>query len=67
MFAHLKFMNIGVNFINVKRMPFLYEHHFGSFFYVHVTRKKAAEMTFMQKMRTFNNDEIDSWLVKLSP
>jgi len=26
---------------------------------VHVTRKKAAKMTFVQKTRTFNVDEID--------
>jgi len=28
----------GVNFINVIRMNFLFKHHFGSFFYVLVTR-----------------------------
>ncbi len=31
---------------------------FGSFYYVHVTRK-AAKMTFVRKTRTFNVDEID--------
>jgi len=31
---------------------FLYEHRFGSFFQVHVTRKKAAKMTFVRKIRT---------------
>ncbi len=30
----------GVNFINILHTSFLYEHHFGSFFYVHVTREK---------------------------
>jgi len=32
---------------------------FGSFYYVHVTRK-AAEMTFVRKMRAFFVDEIDT-------
>jgi len=32
-----------------------------SFFYVHVTRKKTAKMTFVWKIRTFNVDEIDTW------
>jgi hypothetical protein len=30
---------------------------FGSFYYVHV----AGEMTFVQKTRAFNVDEIDTW------
>jgi len=29
-----------VNFINIKRTIFLYKRRFGSFYYVHVTRKK---------------------------
>jgi len=33
-------LTLGVNFINVKRTNFSYEHRFGSFYYVHVTRKK---------------------------
>jgi len=37
-------------FINILRTNFSYECHFGSFFYVHVTRK-AAETTFIQKTR----------------
>jgi len=46
-----------VNFINVLNSSFLYKHHFGSFFYVHVTReklpkrrsyKKCAQKTFMK-------------------
>ncbi len=41
-----------VNFINTKRTNFLYELHFGSFYYVHVTRKKAAETKFIRKIRT---------------
>jgi len=48
----------GVNFINIKCTPFLYERHLGSFFYVHGTRKKAAEMTLIRKKRTFNDDKI---------
>ncbi len=34
---------------------------FGSFYYVHVTRKKAAEMTFVRKMLAFYVDEIDTY------
>ncbi len=49
-----------VNFINIIHTNFSYERHFGSFFYIHVTRKKAAETTFIQKIRTFIVDEIDT-------
>jgi len=49
----------GVNFINVKHTPFSHERHFGSFFYAHISRKKATKMTFVQKTRAFNIDEID--------
>ncbi len=38
---------------------FSYEHRLGSFFYVRTYVKKAAEMTFVQKTRAFNVDEID--------
>jgi len=44
----------GVNFINVKRTNFSYEHRFGSFYYVHVTH-------VTRKIRAFNVDEIDGW------
>jgi len=47
------------HFINVKHTNLLYERRFGSFYYVHVTRKKADETTFVRKLRTFNVDEID--------
>ncbi len=53
------FFSPGVNFINILRTNFSYKRRFGSFYYVHVTRKKAAEMTFVQKTRSFNVDEID--------
>jgi len=33
----------GVNFINILRTNFSYEYHFGSFFYVHVTREKLLK------------------------
>ncbi len=33
-----------------------------AFFYIQVTRKKAAEMTFVRKIRAFNVHEIDTWL-----
>jgi hypothetical protein len=39
----------AVNFINIIQACFSYECPFGSFYYVHVTRKKAAEKTFVQK------------------
>ncbi len=55
--ASAKIMCPGVNFINVKRANFLYECHF---FYVHVTRKSCRNVTFVQKIRTFNVDEIDT-------
>ncbi len=57
----------GVNFINIKRTNFLYEYHFGSFYYVHVTALKAAETTFVWKIRTFNVDEIDTWPLAIFP
>jgi len=49
----------GANCINVKRMTFSYKCRFGSFYYVHVTRKKAAEMKFVRKICAYNIDEID--------
>jgi len=50
----------GVKFINIKRTNFLYKRRFGSSFYnIYVTRKKAAEMKFVQKICAFNFDEID--------
>jgi len=49
----------GVNFINIKRTIFLYECHFGSFYYVHVTRKKLPKPTIVQKICAFNVAEID--------
>jgi hypothetical protein len=55
----------GVNFINVKRTNFLYERRFDSFFYLHVTVKKAAEVMFIRKTRGFNVDEIDGWFDSL--
>ncbi len=50
----------AINFINIIRARFSYERCFCSFFYVHVTRKKAAETMFVQKMCTYNVDEIDT-------
>jgi hypothetical protein len=44
----------GVNFINVKRARFV------SFFNIHVTRKSCQNVTFVQKMRAKNVDEIDT-------
>ncbi len=39
----------GVNFINVKPTNFLYKRHFGSFYYVHVTRKKLPKQRSYEK------------------
>jgi len=43
---------------------FLYECHFGSFYYVHGTRKKLPK-TFVWKIRMFNIDEIDGSFLQL--
>jgi len=43
--AHIK----QFNFINVKRTNFLYERGFGSFYYVHVTRKKLPKWRSYRK------------------
>ncbi len=42
-------MTAGVNFINILCTNFLYERHFGSFFYVHVNRKKLSKNDFRMK------------------
>jgi len=39
----------GVNVINVKNINFLYECHFGSFYYIHVTRKKLPKQRLYEK------------------
>jgi len=41
-----------VNFINILRARFSYEHRFGSFCYVHMYVVKAAKTTLVQKIRT---------------
>ncbi len=42
-------------------MPHIsYESLFGSFYYIHVTRKKAAKKTFVWKKLANNVDEIDT-------
>jgi len=43
----------GVNFINVKRTNFLYEHHYGSFDNVHVPRKKLPKWCSYRKCASF--------------
>ncbi len=40
---------------------FLYERHFGSFFSSYMYAVKAAKTKFVQKICTFNVDEIDTW------
>jgi len=39
----------GVNFINILRTNFSYENHFGSFFYVHVTREMLRKQRSYKK------------------
>jgi hypothetical protein len=48
----------AANFINIIRTIFLYERRFGSFF---SSVEKAAKTAFVQKIRTYNADEIDPW------
>jgi len=57
----------GLNFINVERTNFSHEScFFGSFFLVTCMYVvKAAEMTFVRKICTFNIDEIDTWTLFL--
>ncbi len=50
----------AVNFINILCTNFSYARHFGSIFCIQVTRKKAAKMTTLQNIRTFDIDEIDT-------
>jgi len=49
-----------VNFINVKCSNFLYKHHFGSFYHVHVTRKKLPKWCSYEKFACLT-------LMKLKP
>ena len=57
-----RFLLPRVNFINVKRANFSYEHLFDSFFSSYMYIVKAAKTTFIQKICTFNFDEIVSWM-----
>ncbi len=41
---------LGVNLINVKGTKFSYKHRFVRFYYIYVTRKKAAKMMFEQQI-----------------
>jgi hypothetical protein len=38
---------------------------FSSFFNIHVARKSCQNVTFIQKMRAKNVDEIDTWNIRL--
>ncbi len=51
----------GVNLINIICAIFSYERLFGSFYYLHVARKKGAKKTFVRKNRAYNVDEIDTY------
>ncbi len=59
MFKTNHIIHSGDNFIKVKCTNCLYKRRFGSFYYVHVTGKKAVEKMFVRKICTFNVDEID--------
>jgi hypothetical protein len=50
----------GVNSINILCTYFLYEHRFGSFLYVHVTREKLAKQRSFEKC-------VRKMLMKLTP
>jgi len=55
----------GVNFINVKRANFSYEHHFGSFYYVHVTREKLPKQRSYKKFASITLMKLtEEFLVK---
>jgi hypothetical protein len=56
----------GVDFINVIGTIFLYKYRFGSFFYIQVTRKKAAKTTIVQRICLYNVDEIASCRYELT-
>jgi len=49
-----------VNFINIKRTNFSYKLHFGSFYYLHVTRKKLPKQCLYKKFARIT-------LMKLTP
>ncbi len=39
----------GDNFINIKCKKILYEHHFSSFYYAHITREKLPKQQLYEK------------------
>jgi len=47
-FSAMRYFNSGVNFIYLLEI-FLYKCHFGSFFYVHVTREKLPKQCSYEK------------------
>ncbi len=49
-----------VNFIKMIGTHFLYKRCFGSFFYIHVTRKKLPKQHSYEKFVCINVDEIDT-------
>ncbi len=55
----LKKLTPGVNFINVIYTNFAYECCLDSFFSSYVYVEKAAETMFVQKICSYNVDEID--------
>jgi hypothetical protein len=48
-FKHVDETDPSVNFINIKHTNFSYKRHFGSFYYVHVTRKKLPKQCSYEK------------------
>ncbi len=55
----------AVNFINVECENFLYERWFWQLFSSYMYVVKAAKMTFVRKICTFNVDEINTCLPKM--
>ncbi len=51
----------AVNFINILHTNFSYKYDISAAFPNYMYVEKAAEMTFLWKMRAYNVDEIDTW------
>jgi len=54
-------LKLVVNFINVFANAFFCTNVISAAFLVTCTVEKAAKMTFVRKICTFNVDEIDTW------
>ncbi len=58
---HSKRFQTAVNFINILRTNFSYKYDVLAAFPNYMNIEKAAETTFVRKMRRYNVDEIDTW------